>query len=69
MGIFCMDMGSSVIECGGATVSDYGDEVMCAGWIPSLACHQQHTEKTALPADLARVDVDAFLRKMYACQR
>lgn len=69
MGTFCMDMGSYEIKRGEATVSDYGDEVLCAGWIPSLACHQPHTKETALPADLARVDVDAFLRKMYACQR
>ncbi|MDP1997146.1 MAG: hypothetical protein Q8J90_08090 [Gallionella sp.] len=69
MGTLSMDMSSYEIERDEAPASGYGDEVLCAGWIPSLACHQQHTEKTALPADLARVDVDAFLRKMYACQR
>jgi len=69
MGTFSMDMSSYETERGEATASDYGDEVLCAGWIPSLACHRPHTKETALPADLTRVDVDAFLRKMYACQR
>ena len=69
MGTFCMDMSSYEIERGEAVEYGYGDEVLCSGWIPSLACHQLHIEETALPADLARVDVDAFLRKMYACQR
>jgi len=66
MGTISMDMSSYEIERG---VSGYGDEVLCAGWIPSLACHQPHSEETSLPADLARVDADAFLRKMYRCQR
>lgn len=69
MGTYSMDMSSYETERGEAISSGYGDEVLCAGWIPSLACHQPHTEKTALPADMARADVDAFLRKMYACQR
>lgn len=67
MGTFSMDMGSYETERGEAMASGYSDEVLCAGWIPSLACHQPHIEETALPADPA--DVDAFLRKMYACQR
>ena len=69
MGTFSMDTSSCEVERGEATASDYGDEVLCAGWIPSLAYHRPHTEKTALPVDLARVDVDAFLHKMYTCQR
>ena len=69
MGTFSMDMSSYEIERSEAIASGYGDEVLYAGWIPSLACHQPRTEKTALPADMARVDVDAFLCKMYACQR
>jgi len=69
MGTFSMDTSSCEIERGAAAASDYGDEVLCAGWIPSLACHRPHTDKTALPVDLARVDVDAFLHKMYTCQR
>ena len=69
MGTFSMDMCSYEVERDAAIATDYGDEVLCAGWIPSLACHQPHTGETALPANLARVDADAFLRRMYACQR
>jgi len=69
MGTFSIDMSSHEIERSEAIASGYSDEVLCAGWIPSLACHQPRTEKAALPADLARVDVEAFLCKMYACQR
>lgn len=68
MGTYCMDMSSYEVERNEAA-SDYGDEVLCAGWIPSLACQQSHIEEKTLPADLARADIDAFLRKMYACQR
>jgi len=50
-------------------VSGYDEDVLCAGWIPHLACHQPHTDKAALPVELAKVDVDAFLQKMYAYQR
>ncbi|HEU0233979.1 MAG TPA: hypothetical protein VFQ94_02475 [Gallionella sp.] len=69
METFSMDMSNYEIERGKAMASGYGDEVLCAGWIPGLACHQPHTEGTALSADLVRADVDALLRKMYACQR
>ncbi len=68
MGTVCMNMGSCEIERNEATPA-YGDEVLYAGWIPSLACHQPHAEESALPADLARVDVDSFLHRMYAFQR
>jgi len=69
MKTFSMDMNSYEVEHSEAIVSDYGDEVLYAGWIPSLACHQPHLEKTLMPAELARMDVDAFLRKMYTYQR
>ncbi len=67
MGIFCMDMSS--YETGRDETSGYNDEVLCAGWIPALALHQPREKHPAMPADLAAVDVEAFLRKMYACQR
>lgn len=67
MGTVSMDMSSYEIERGEA--SGYGDEVLCAGWVPALALHQLLIEKAVLPADLAAVDVDTFLRKMYAFQR
>ena len=69
MSTFSMDMSSYEVERGNAMASGYGDEVLCAGWIPSLAKCQPTSEKTTLPADLIAVDAEVFLRKMYASQR
>ena len=58
-----------------STENEYDEEVMCAGWNPvvALACQQQQlapdNKQTAMPADLAMVDTELFLKKMYACQR
>jgi len=54
--------------------TEYGDEVMCAGWIPAVAqmCQQQpvvSTNKlTTIPSDLATVNADLFMQRMYSCQ-
>ena len=52
----------------------YGDEVMYAEMIPQLVVvsdsHADEVGKRAdIPAELANVDVDAFLKKMYEYQR
>lgn len=55
--------------------ADYGDEVMYAGWIPAIAlmCLLQpfvSTHKlTTIPSDLATVNADLFMQRMYAYQR
>lgn len=62
--------------------SDYTSEVMCAGWNPEIVTMQgkaaelatqliRHQSQRAggLPADVAALDVDAFLERMYASQR
>ncbi len=69
MGTFCMDMSSYEIERVETTSSDYGDEVLCAVWIPALALHHECVSKAAMPVGLMNADIDLFLRKMYACQR
>ena len=69
MGPINMDIGSYEIEYGEAVATGYGDEILCTGWIPGLACQQSHTREATLPAGLAGADVDAFLRKIYSCQR
>ena len=73
MGTFCMDMSNYEIERVETMAPDYGDEVLCAGWIPALALNQVRPHdcenRPAMPADLAVADIDLFLRKMYACQR
>ena len=55
-------------------LEQYGEEVMCAGWNPQLtlmgdSAFTQTNKHANLPADLASVDVDAFLKKMYEYQR
>lgn len=75
MSIVTMNMSEYGIERSGslaeADIPQYGDEVLYAGWNPALAL-QQHTETTqaaAMPRELAKVDVESFLDKMYAYQR
>ena len=73
MGIV-MNMSSYEIECDSMeNENGYGEEVMCAGWNPvvALTCQQQQpgNKQTIMPTDLAMVDVELFLKRMYACQR
>ncbi|MBY0575161.1 MAG: hypothetical protein K2P67_00975 [Gallionellaceae bacterium] len=69
MGTFVMDMSSYEIERSEAMAPGYSEEVLYAGWVPNLACHQRCDEKPALPAEMRGINVEAFLRKMYTCQR
>lgn len=61
------------IEREEVAAEEYGDEVMYAEMIPQLVwVGDSHTIEvgkcTELPAKLADVDVDAFLKKMYEYQ-
>lgn len=73
MGIV-MNMSSYEIERD-TNDAEYGDEVAYSGWNPAVAlmCQQVAAESAArqatMPASLAMVDAEAFLQKMYACQR
>ena len=73
MGIV-MDMSSYEIECS-SMKAEYGEEIMCAGWNPSIALvSQQQLAATAnrpapMSADLATADANSFLQKMYEYQR
>lgn len=62
--------------------SDYASEVMCAGWNPEIALmrdraaelaaqliHHQSRQASGMSADVAALDVEAFLERMYASQR
>lgn len=64
-----MNMTSYEIERDVSMEAEYADEIACAGWNPSvsLAC-QQHVrseKRFTMPAELAEVDVEQFLQKMY----
>jgi hypothetical protein len=69
MGIV-MDMCSYRAEC---EAEEYGEEVLCSGWNPVVAMTPPHliaatARPLAMPPNLAAVDTEAFLHKMYACQ-
>lgn len=70
-----MDMCSVKVE------NDYTSEVMCAGWNPEIAMmqgraaelaaqliHYQSQRAADMPADIAAMNVEAFLERMYASQ-
>jgi hypothetical protein len=66
-----MNISSYEVECYEA---EYGDEVLCAGWNPAvmLACQQlsiSQPGRMQMPSDLATIDAEMFLQKMYAYQR
>ena len=73
MSIVTMNMNDYEVERDDSMAEEYGDEVLCAGWNPSLALQQHtYTERShpaAMPLDLVAADVDLFLKKMYAYQR
>lgn len=69
MGVLTMDMSGYEIERGEAAETAYGEEVLCAGWVPALALRESQPEPATMPPERAAVDVEAFLRKMYAWQR
>ncbi len=69
MGVLTMNMSGYEIERDEAAESAYGEDVLCAGWVPALALRESQQEHVAMPAELGTADVEAFLRKMYAWQR
>lgn len=73
MNTIVMNMDGFGIEHEAPVMEEYGEEVMFAGWNPQLTLASesavvQINKHVNLPADLANMDVDAFLKKMYECQ-
>jgi len=69
-----MDMSSYQIEQ--ETIeTEYGDEILCAGWNPEVdsVCQQLQlvptTEQQDMPDALKAEAMELFLRKMYSYQR
>jgi uncharacterized protein with ACT and thioredoxin-like domain len=63
----------SEIELEAPVSEEYGEEVMCAGWNPQITLVAespvaQANKHVNLPGDLANVDVDTFLKRMYEYQ-
>ena len=68
-----MNMSGYEIEREVVAVEEYGDEVMYAELVPQLVLvNDSHVtevgKRTELPSELADVDVDAFLKRMYEYQ-
>ena len=69
-----MNMSSYEIERD-SMEEEYGEEVMYAGWNPAVALARQQQmvvptgRQMSMPAELAAVDAELFLQKMYAYQR
>jgi hypothetical protein len=69
-----MNMSGYEIEREEVATDEYGDEVMYAEMIPQLVVvsdsHFSEMGKDAeISAELANIDVDAFLKRMYESQR
>lgn len=73
MSIVTMNMSSYEIQRNEEHAAEYGEEVLSASWFPRLAQQEvlaeQWENRHCMPAELAEVDVHAFLRKMYRNQR
>lgn len=67
MGIMIMNMCQGNIEHDNPANFGYDDEVMCSGWNPVVAMAQlAHEDRhKSFPAELAGVDLESFLAKMY----
>ena len=67
MSTMIMNMSQGNIERDQPATVEYGDEILCSGWNPVVAMTQLVPENKhrSLPAELANVDVELFLKKMY----
>ena len=67
MGIMKMNMSQGNIEREETLGAEYDDEIMSSGWNPVIALSQLVPEDKhrAFPAELANVDLEVFLKKMY----
>ena len=73
MNTIVMNIDGCNIEHEAPVDEEYGEEVMCAGWNPQLTLAAespvaQIKRHVNLPADMAYMDVDTFLKKMYEYQ-
>jgi hypothetical protein len=71
MSMHILDESSYKIELTDSAVTAYDDEIMYSGWIPDMALQQSQNYKNeaSIPVRLVSVEVEVFLRKMYASQR
>ncbi len=70
MSILTFNMNDYEIVNNDVCDDQYDEEVMNANWTPELALQPYVTtpDVALIPSDLASVDVEAFLQKMYSYQ-
>jgi hypothetical protein len=65
-----LDMSSYAVERDDPVAVEYGEEVLHAGWNPALQQQQVGVvDHPSMPHSMVDVDIDAFLKRMYANQR
>lgn len=71
MSILTMDMTSYEVQSENIESTEYSDEVLCSGWVPTLAEQQapNFENSASMPESLANVDAEHFLDKMYVWLR
>ena len=68
-------MGTMILNmCGGevehvAATPEYDEEIQNAGWNPLISLEHvvPYEKPAAMPAELATIDAELFLKKMYGC--
>jgi len=67
MSTMIMNMSQGNVERAEPASAEYGDEILCSGWNPVIAMTQLLPEDKhrSFPAELATVDIELFLQKMY----
>jgi hypothetical protein len=71
MATLIMNMGDYAIEREGVLEHEYGAEVLDSGWNPAIQLARQEQlptqplKPTLMPADLAALDLEQFMRRMY----
>lgn len=66
--VIVMNMATGVV--GDPLYERYDDEVLNAGWanVPRVELQLVHSAEPAANASGANIDVDAFMKRLYACQ-
>ncbi len=67
MSVMTMNMSSGKVEQDKPETVEYDDEIMSSGWNPAIGLQHLKPEDghKSFPAELAEMDIEQFLRKMY----
>jgi hypothetical protein len=67
MGIMKMNMSQGNVEHDAPATVEYDEEILSSGWNPVVGLTQlvPEAKRHTFPAELANVDLEQFLKKMY----